>query len=67
MRVGTCIDEEMVDEQGLARLLTGLRQFGVVREHIDETGLAHIASTNESVLRDSRLWTLHDVWTGDDK
>ena len=67
MRVGACIDEEVVDEQGFAWLLTGLRQFGIMREHIDETGLTHIASTNESVLRDSRLRTLHHVRTGNNK
>ena len=36
-------------------------------KHIDERRFAHIASTNESVLRNGRLRTLHHVRTGDYK
>ena len=67
MRVGARVDEEVVDEQSLTGFLTGLRQLGVVREHIDKTGLADIASTNEGIFGNSSLGTLHNVRTGNDE
>lgn len=45
------IDDEVVDEQGLARLCRGLGQLTVICQHVDEAGFAHVGASNESIFR----------------
>ena len=56
----------MVDQQGLAGFLTGLRQLRVMAQHIDQAGLAYITAPDKCVLGFARLRTILDVRTGDD-
>ena len=44
------VDNEVVDEQGLARLRRRLGQSLAVGEHIDQTRLAHIGSSDKGKL-----------------
>ena len=44
------VDDEMVDEQSLARCSGGFGQPLVVAKHIDKARFAHIASANKSIL-----------------
>lgn len=59
-------DEEMIDGERLARFLGCLGQTIVMREHVDERRLSHIASPDKGVLRHRVLRTLLYVRRRDD-
>ena len=50
-QVPLLVDEEVVDEHGLSRHGGCLGQLVIAGEHVYETALAHIASTDEGVFR----------------
>lgn len=60
------VDDKMIDEHRLARRRTGLGQLGMVGKHIDKAALAHVATTNEGVLRQATGGTLLHQGTADE-
>ena len=59
------VDEEVIDEQRLARGGAGLGQGFTPREHIDERRLAHITASDEGILGQRRVRALAIITVAD--
>ena len=55
--------QEMVDKQGLTRLLTGLGQLRIPREHVDEARFPHVRPPDKGILRQYAVWATRHIGT----
>ena len=64
--LGGTVDEEVVDEDGLAWSGGSLGQLGIAREHVDEGTLSHVASAYEGIFGKGSVRALVHTGTGDE-
>ena len=52
---GENLVQEMVDKQGFSRCGRSHGQFGILGQHVDETGFSHVGAPDEGIFRKMSL------------